>query len=94
MPEMEYNLVSTGPMNEQGMPTEVGYIGRGMMQRQDPVHQPVITLEVQDIDATLQILQQHGGRPVGDKITVGDMGFAAYFTDSEANLMGLWQTAT
>ena len=25
---------------------------------------------------------------------VGEMGFAAYFTDSEGNLMGLWQTAS
>jgi predicted enzyme related to lactoylglutathione lyase len=25
---------------------------------------------------------------------VGDMGFAAYFNDSEGNLMGLWQNAT
>jgi hypothetical protein len=25
---------------------------------------------------------------------VGDMGFAAYFTDCEGNLMGLWQSAS
>lgn len=29
-----------------------------------------------------------------DKRTpVGDMGFAAYFEDSEGNLMGLWENA-
>jgi hypothetical protein len=39
-------------------------------------------------------IEKHGGSPVGDKLPVGDMGFAAYFTDSEGNLMGLWQSAT
>ena len=27
------------------------------------------------------------------KTPVGDMGFAAYFTDPEGNVMGLWETA-
>jgi predicted enzyme related to lactoylglutathione lyase len=26
-------------------------------------------------------------------MAVGDMGFAAYFTDTEGNLMGLWENA-
>ena len=40
VPEFEYNFVQTGPIDEQsGMPTEPGYIGGGMLQRQDPVTQ-------------------------------------------------------
>jgi uncharacterized protein len=93
MPEMGYNLVSTGPQDDQGMPTEPGYIGGGMLQRQDPVTKPVITLEVADIDATLAAVEKNGGGKIGEKMQVGEMGFAAYFTDSEGNLMGLWQTA-
>ena len=27
------------------------------------------------------------------KMAVGDMGFAAYFKDSEENVIGLWQSA-
>ena len=34
-----------------------------------------------------------GGSTVRGKEPVGDMGFAAYFTDSEGNLVGLWETA-
>jgi predicted enzyme related to lactoylglutathione lyase len=30
---------------------------------------------------------------VGTKSPVGDLGYAAYFTDTEGNLMGLWQNA-
>jgi predicted enzyme related to lactoylglutathione lyase len=94
MPEMGYNMVSTGPIGDQGMPSEPGYIGGGMMQRQAPITTPVITLAVDDIDATLVTIEKHGGRAVGEKLPVGDMGFAAYFNDSEGNLMGLWQGAT
>ena len=59
----------------------------------DPVNQPVITLQVEDIDAALLAIKQHGGAPVGEKMAIGEMGFAAYFRDSEDNLLGLWQTA-
>jgi predicted enzyme related to lactoylglutathione lyase len=94
MPEMGYNIVSTGPVGDQGMPNEPGYIGGGMMERQAPVNTPVITLAVDDIDATLVAVEKHGGGAVGEKLAVGDMGFAAYFHDSEGNLMGLWQNAS
>jgi uncharacterized protein len=93
MPEMGYHLVSTGPTTDQGMPTDPGYIGGGMLQRQDPVTRPVITLQVDDLDAALVAVEEHGGAVVGGKMAVGTMGFAAYFNDSEGNLMGLWQSA-
>ena len=92
MPEMQYNIVSTGPTGDMG-PTEPGYIGGGMLQRQDPVQSPVITLAVDDIEVSLKAVEANGGSTVQAKMPVGDMGFAAYFRDSEGNLMGLWQNA-
>src|SRR5215213_946907 len=83
MPEMSYTMVSTGPVSDQGMPSEPGYIGGGMMQRQEPVTTPVITLQVDDIDAIVALIDKHGGSAVGEKMAVGDMGFAAYFRESE-----------
>jgi predicted enzyme related to lactoylglutathione lyase len=94
MPEMDYNMVSTGPTSDEGMPAEPGYIGGGMMQRQEPVTNPVLTLQVDDIDAVIVTIEKNGGSAVGEKMPVGDMGFAAYFKDSEGNLMGLWQNAS
>ena len=94
IPEMDYTGVSTGPTNEQGMPTEPGYIGGGMTPRGDMVPAPVITLQVDDIDKTLATVEDHGGSRASDKIQVAEMGFAAYFRDSEGNLMGLWQNAS
>ena len=40
IPEMDYNIVSTGPATDQGMPSEPGYIGGGMLPRQAPVTTP------------------------------------------------------
>lgn len=94
IPELSYDIVSTGPVSDQGMPTEPGFIGGGMTQRGDTVPQPVITIAVADLDETLDQVRANGGSAVGDKVPVADMGTAAYFLDSEGNLMGLWQNAT
>jgi predicted enzyme related to lactoylglutathione lyase len=94
IPELDYTTVVTGPVDEQGMPTEAGFIGGGMMPRTPLTGGPVITLAVDDIDATLAEVEAHGGSAVGEKLTVGDMGFAAYFRDSEGNVVGLWQNAS
>ena len=76
------------------MPTEPGYVGGGMSQRGEPLSRPVITIAVDDIDATLEKVRGNGGAQVGEKIVVAEMGIAAYFEDSEGNLTGLWQNAT
>ena len=91
IPELGYDLVSTGPVDEEGMPTEPGYVGGGMSQRGEPLSRPVITIAVDDIDATLEKVRGGGGAQVGEKITAAEMGIAAYFDDSDGNLMGLWQ---
>ena len=64
-----------------------------MTQRGEMVSRPVITIAVDDIDATLERVRSSGGSAIGEKLQVGDMGFAAYFADSEGNVMGLWQNA-
>ena len=92
MPEMGYTMVSTGPMGDQG-PAESGYIGGGMMQRSEPSQGPIITVDVDDIDATLAKVEELGGKIVRPRQEVGQMGFTAYFTDTEGNLTGLWQNA-
>jgi predicted enzyme related to lactoylglutathione lyase len=63
-----------------------------MFQRESQVDRPVITIDVDDMTAALAAIAEHGGAAVGEAQQVGDMGIAAYFTDSEGNLMGLWQT--
>ena len=93
MPEMDYTMVMSGPSGDNG-PTEPGYINGGMASKQTiPASGPVLTIGVDDIDATLIKIEQTGGARVGEKVPVGEMGFAAYFRDSEGNVLGLWQNA-
>ena len=94
MPEMGYTMVGTTPTDEQGMPSEPGAINGGMFARVEDVATPVITIDVDDIDAALAKVESLGGATVRASEPVGDMGFSAYFRDSEGNLMGLWQTAS
>jgi uncharacterized protein len=92
VPEFDYNFVQTGPVEESGMPTEAGYIGGGMFQRDAQIGKPIITIDVDDMTQALAAIAEHGGAAVGEVQHVGEMGLAAYFTDSEGNLMGLWQS--
>jgi len=90
MPEMGYTIVMTGPSNDQG-PTESGFINGGMMQRQDEFTSPNIVIDVDNIEDALKAVGEAGGSTVNERMPVGDMGFAAYFKDTEGNLIGLWE---
>jgi predicted enzyme related to lactoylglutathione lyase len=92
LPEMSYVLATTGP-SDQGPPSEPGFINGGLLERAQPVEGPVIVVDVEDIEAALESVEKLGGTTVSAKQAVGDMGFSAYFKDSEGNLMGLWQSA-
>ncbi len=93
MPGMGYTMVGTSPTDESGRPTEPGTINGGMLARQAPITAPTITIGVEDIDATLNTIEKLGGRTALGKQPVGDMGFSAYFVDTEGNVVGLWQNA-
>lgn len=94
MPELDYTIIRTVATNDKGMPAEPGVINGGMFTRQPPLTGPIITIEVDDIDAALAKVTALGGTVVHGRQPVGDMGFTGYFTDTEGNTLGLWQTAT
>jgi uncharacterized protein len=93
MPEMGgYTLVMSGPSGDTG-PTEAGFINGGMLSRdQAATPGPVIVVDVDSIDESLAKIGTLGGSTVVGRTPVGDMGFAAYFTDPEGNVVGLWET--
>ena len=92
IPEMGYVLASTGPSDE-GPPSEPGFINGGLLQRGLPVGVPLVVVDVDDIDMSLKQIETLGGTTVTARQPVGDMGFAAYFKDTEGNVIGLWETA-
>jgi predicted enzyme related to lactoylglutathione lyase len=93
MPEMGYTLVTSGPTGDEG-PTEVGFINGGMMQREEPFTAPNIVVDVDNLEAALEAVNEAGGSTVTEREAVGDMGFTAYCRDSEGNLVGLWENAS
>ncbi|MFC0114371.1 VOC family protein [Kibdelosporangium aridum] len=93
LPELQYNMVSSGPSDPQTGPTEPGFINGGMFERGiNPVTSPVLVVDVPDVDEALQKIEKLGGQTVTPKVAVGDMGYSAYFKDTEGNLLGLWQS--
>jgi predicted enzyme related to lactoylglutathione lyase len=93
IPDLGYTLVMTAPTDEQGRLSEAGAINGGMLERQGPVTAPIITVEVDDIDAALRQIEGNGGKTVQARQPVGELGYSAYFADSEGNVLGLWQDA-
>lgn len=93
IPEMGYTVLSTTASDEQGMPTTPGAINGGLAQRNESLNAPVVTIEVDDIDAALKQVETLGGSTVLGRTPAGDMGAFAYFKDTEGNTLGLWQNA-
>jgi predicted enzyme related to lactoylglutathione lyase len=93
LPEMEYSLAMTTPVNHRGMPTGSGAINGGIFRRGDMLVAPVVTIDVDDIDAALEQIQSLGGATVRGRMEVPGSGWNAYFRDSEGNVVGLWQNA-
>lgn len=95
MPGMDYTIVMTGPSDPEEGPTEAGFINGGMFERsaQFEGKAPIIVIDVPSVDDALRKVEAAGGKAASEKLPVGDMGFAGYFTDTEGNIIGLWESA-
>ena len=96
IPEMHYTQVGTveaDTLGVRGKPKEPGAINGGMLERRDLVKSPVIYISVKNIDEAAATIEQNGGKVIQPRTPVGKFGFAAYFKDTEGNVIGLWQNA-
>lgn len=91
VPGMDYSMVITADMDDNGQPVAAGAINGGMMAREGEITNPVVTVDVPDINATLKRVEELGGSVVVPKNEIPGMGYTAYFRDSEGNVMGLWE---
>jgi hypothetical protein len=93
-PGFEYWSIITTDSEKDGRPKSPGAINGGMGRKGIMAPQAVtVTVNVKDIDEALANIKKLGGKQVGTKQPVGDMGFSAYFQDTEGNIIGLWQSA-
>ena len=73
------------------MPTEPGSINGGLMPRSDMAKAPIIAMEVSSVDEYIKKIEGMGGKVVMPKTEIGGMGYYAYVTDTENNVIGLWE---
>lgn len=93
MEEGEYTGIVTTPVDQATqLPTEPGAINGGLVKRDASMPAPVITIDVEAIDASLAEIESKGGTTVLPRTPIPGMGAFAYFTDPEGNVMGLWET--
>ena len=88
---MDYQLVTTTPTDEEGMPKEPGAINGALYKRERPEEPPSIVINVPSIDEYLNKVKKAGGKVIWQKEAVGDFGLYAQISDTEGNVIGLWQ---
>ena len=86
-------MVETGAVDDKRMPKEPGYIGGGIGKRGGPLEHPVVTIVVDDVAAAIKKVEKNGGKIARAKQEIpGNMGWTAYFKDTEGNIVGLYQS--
>ena len=91
--DMPYVFAITTPVNDHHQPEKPGGINGGMYPRGDEggSKSPVIVIEVESCEQRLKDVEAAGGSVVVPVQQVGDMGLYAQVTDTENNIIGLWQ---
>ena len=92
-PDMDYNMVTTVETDQQTMvPKTPGAINGGLMKRDAATgSHPVVVIDVPNVDAHLKQIEAAGGKVVMPKMDVGEVGLYARVTDTEGNVIGIWQ---
>ncbi|HTY81347.1 MAG TPA: VOC family protein [Dehalococcoidales bacterium] len=90
--EMEYSLIKTVAVDKRNLPLESGAINGGLTKRMSKSEAPVIVIDVLSIDERIKQVLKAGGKVVFPKRVVMQMGLYARVTDSEGNVIGLWET--
>lgn len=80
---MEYWTVKTG----DGQPG----IDGGLMKRMHPEQPCVNTMDVEDLDAVVAVIEGAGGQCVVPKMPIPGIGWLAYFKDLDGHIFGVMQ---
>jgi len=83
--QANYWLATTGAMEDPG-------INGAITNRLAPDASIVNTVQVADVDATVEKVKIAGGSMFGEKMDIPGIGLLVYVKDSEGNLVGLLQS--
>ena len=92
-PEMgEYVLVTTTESDEKG-PKKPGAINGGFFQKTDdkPSQYPSMVIAVDDIKEHMKIIEQAGGKVLGEPSDIPGIGLYVSFLDTEGNRASMIQ---
>jgi predicted enzyme related to lactoylglutathione lyase len=73
------------------IPKEPGAINGGIVKRDNYVKTPQVTINVPSIDQYIEKVKKAGGNLIKPKQEIEGAGYYAYVSDSEGNLLGLWE---
>ncbi len=89
-----YIGVHTTPIDEKTrLPLKPGAINGGIMKRSAMAKAPIFAINVSSIDEKVKMVEAAGGKVVMPKMDMMGMGFYAYVSDTEGNVIGLWEDA-
>lgn len=86
-----YTGVITSPVDAEYMHEERGAINGAVIDRDETITAPLVTIEVSSIDNYVSTIENAGGTLVAPKGEVSETGYFAYFEDPEGNVIGLWE---
>ncbi len=100
-PGGEYWLVMTGPLIEEGKVAGPPGINGGLLQRRgdspkggEPVNSFVCTMQVVNVDETVNAVVKAGGSVAAPKTAMIGMGWLAYCKDPDGNIFGVYHDDT
>jgi hypothetical protein len=91
MPQMNYVMAQTVPVDETQMPAMPGAINGGLFQRPAEAPNPTLYVQVDSVDAAITKVRAAGGKVVTPNTPIPGMGAYARVSDSEGNVIGLFQ---
>jgi len=87
-----YYLAFTTKSNPNTMmPLEPGAINGGLLKRDSTAKNPLLVIDVPNIDDHIKKIEDAGGKVIMPKVSVGDSGFFARVADTEGNVIAIWQ---
>ena len=91
--EMSYVMAETVAVDEKQRASEPGAINGGLFQRPKEAPHPVIYVGVRSVEQALKKAQAAGGKVVTPRTPIPGMGAFARVTDTEGNVLGLFESA-
>jgi len=91
-PDMDYHLAITTPSDEKMHPKEPGAINGGLLPKDPTGEHPVIVIDVPSVEEHIKKVESAGGKTVMPVMKIGDFGLYARVSDTEGNVIGIWQT--